>query len=162
MALPIHIKLMTEPLIRLDSAALAILEHGPMHRPREIRDAKAMLVLHLRNRHHAVQHRAQAEARQEPQAVAHIDDRVTGLGPHVVPAAGVGARGGDLQAPLLREEEGQARDVGVLVVPDVGDFARALLGVAVESHARVGGAVVPMGVFVAVAADEAQGVGETG
>lgn len=134
--LSINIKFVTEPLICLDDPALAVPEHGPMHWPREIRNTEAVLVLHLRNGDYTMQDRPQPEAGQEAETIAHVHDGVARLRANIVPAILNGCRG-DLQTPLLSEEERDTGDIRVLIVTDVGDIPGSLFRVTMEGHARV-------------------------
>lgn len=152
-------KLEIMPLVRRPGPARRVAEDSAVVHAQEVGNAVAVLVLRLPQRHDAVHDARERPARQEAQAVAHVDDGVAGPRLDELPA--LGRQREVLEPPLRREQEGEGSDVRVLVVTDVagrGGAGGALVvfGVAQEAERREGRARVRVVSLEARGAREAQ------
>jgi len=92
-----------------------------------------------------VQCRAQLVAREEAQTISNIDDGMARAGGHKSPIVVPFCWAQDLEAPLLREEDGQRSHVGVHVLPHFAGFF-AQRRVVDEEHGTLGGRVITVSV----------------
>lgn len=110
-------KLEIMPLVGGPGPARRVAEDAAVVHAQEVRDAVAVLVLRLPEGHDAVHDAREPAARQEAQAVAHVDDGVAGPRLDELPA--LGRQREELEPPLRGEQKCEGPDVRVLVVADV-------------------------------------------
>lgn len=110
-------------------------------------------------RKYAVQCGAQLVAREEAQTIAHINNGVARSRSHEPPLVVPVCRAQDLEAPLLREEDGQGAQVRVHVLADfAGCFVQRR--VVEEEDGTLGGCVVAVGFVEILLALEAEAGGD--
>lgn len=99
------------PFLGRQRLVFVILEAGIVLGAQEEDDGIAMLLLPLRDGHHAVHARVKFLAGEKAEHIADIHDGMTGPRLHVMPTF----RQQDLEAPLLTEEKRQAARIGMFV-----------------------------------------------
>ena len=123
------------PLAGRDVAALGVGEHGLVLGTEEVGDRVAVLV--GVEGHNTVDAGLHGVVGGEPEGITDVHDGAALLGGDEAELLGSGRA--DLEAPLVAEEEGKRRNVGVLLVADVLEVLSCGIGGDVVHHGKGAG-----------------------